>query len=182
MLFAGYYLRPDHTVLYLLMGISLDGKYIITKHVITRPYCIILTNGHFPGRKVYYNQACYNQTILYYTYLWASFHALNLYAVSITGECMWIHLELIKEMKTFCKRLFPVSSYGAISIPSYPCGTIGFMMCSKHVETNFKEPLRIFTEEEKEKMKLRYYDEDVHRSAFVLPRFVKKVCQYMIHF
>ena len=139
------------------MGISLDGKYIITKHVITRPYCIILTNGH-------------------------SFHALNLYAVSITGECMWIHLELIKEMKTFCKRLFPVSSYGAISIPSYPCGTIGFMMCSKHVETNFKEPLRIFTEEEKEKMKLRYYDEDVHRSAFVLPRFVKKVCQYMIHF
>eukprot|EP00795_Rhopilema_esculentum_P007127 gene7127-12782_t len=90
------------------------------------------------------------------------------------GECMWIHLKLIKEMKTFCRRLFPVSSYGAISIPSYPCGTIGFMMCSKNIETNFKEPLRIFTEEEKEKMKLRYYDEDVHRSAFVLPRFVKK--------
>ena len=94
---------------------------------------------------------------------------------------MWIHLELIKEMKKFCKDLFPVSSYGAISIPSYPCGTIGFMMCSKNVETNFKEPLRIFSEEEKEKMKLQYYDENVHRAAFMLPRFVHKVNYHIVH-
>jgi len=93
------------------------------------------------------------------------------------GECMWIHLKLIKEMKTFCKDLFPVSSYGIISIPSYPCGTIGFMMCSKSSRTNFKEPLRIFTEEEKENLNLQYYDENVHRGAFVLPRFVKKAIE-----
>ena len=97
---------------------------------------------------------------------------------SFSGECMWIHLKLIKEMKTFCKDLFPVSSYGIISIPSYPCGTIGFMMCSKSSRTNFKEPLRIFTEEEKENLNLQYYDENVHRGAFVLPRFVKKVSTY----
>ena len=93
----------------------------------------------------------------------------------ISGECMWIHLDLIKEMKTFCKDLFPVTSYGAISIPSYPCGNIGFMMCSKNSKTNFKEPLRIFSEEEKEEMNLQYYDENVHRAAFILPRFVQKV-------
>lgn len=35
--------------------------------------------------------------------------------------------------------------------------------------------MREYTEDEKEVMKLRYYDEDIHRSAFVLPRKVKKV-------
>ena len=88
---------------------------------------------------------------------------------------MWIHLKLIKEMKNFCKDLFPVSTYGAISVPSYPCGTIGFMLCSKDFKTDFKEPLRIFSEEEKDQMNLKCYDEYTHRAAFMLPRFVKQV-------
>jgi spermidine synthase len=41
-------------------------------------------------------------------------------------------------------------------------------------ETNFKEPLRIFSEDELDQMKLRYYNADVHRAAFVLPRFARK--------
>jgi len=90
------------------------------------------------------------------------------------GECMWIHLGLIKDMMKFCDELFPVCNYGSTLIPSYPCGQIGFMLCSKNPDTNFTEPLRVFTEEEKTKMKLRFYDEDVHRMAFMLPRFVKK--------
>jgi len=90
------------------------------------------------------------------------------------GESMWIHLDLIKKMIKFCGELFPVSNYGSTCIPSYPCGQIGFMLCSKSPDTNFCEPIRIFTEEEKSEMKLRYYDEDSHRAAFMLPRFVKK--------
>lgn len=42
-------------------------------------------------------------------------------------------------------------------------------------ETNFKEPLRVFTDDEKEKLELKYYNEEVHRSAFMLPQFAKKV-------
>ena len=42
-------------------------------------------------------------------------------------------------------------------------------------DTNFREPLRIFSAEEKEKLGLKYYNEEVHRSAFVLPEFAKKV-------
>ena len=88
---------------------------------------------------------------------------------------MWIHLKLIKEMTKFCKELFPVCNYGSTSVPSYPCGQIGFMLCSKNPATNFKEPLTVFSEEDKRRLNLRYYDEDSHRTAFMLPRFVKKV-------
>lgn len=56
------------------------------------------------------------------------------------------------------------------------CFFVGFFQ-----NTNFKEPTRVFTEEEKEDMKLRYYDEDIHRSAFVVPRFVKKVSSNVIN-
>ena len=41
--------------------------------------------------------------------------------------------------------------------------------------TNFTEPVRIFSEEEKNALGLKYYDEDVHRAAFILPRFTKQV-------
>ena len=52
--------------------------------------------------------------------------------VNFTGECQWLHLELIKEMRTFCKTLFPVVEYAYGTIPTYPSGQIGFMLCSKN--------------------------------------------------
>lgn len=42
-------------------------------------------------------------------------------------------------------------------------------------DANFKEPVRKFTLEEEIKLKLQYYNADVHRSAFVLPQFARKV-------
>ena len=36
-------------------------------------------------------------------------------------------------------------------------------------------PVRKLTQEEVEAMGLKYYDSDVHKAAFVLPQFVKKV-------
>lgn len=52
--------------------------------------------------------------------------------VAFTGECQWLHLELIKEMRIFCKTLFPVVEYAYGTIPTYPSGQIGFMLCSKN--------------------------------------------------
>lgn len=49
-----------------------------------------------------------------------------------TGECQWLHLDLIKEMRHFCKSLFPVVGYAYCTIPTYPSGQIGFMLCSKN--------------------------------------------------
>lgn len=51
--------------------------------------------------------------------------------VWVAGECQWLHLELIKEMRNFCKTLFPVVEYAYGTIPTYPSGQIGFMLCSK---------------------------------------------------
>lgn len=35
-------------------------------------------------------------------------------------------------MRHFCKSLFPVVSYAYCTIPTYPSGQIGFMLCSKN--------------------------------------------------
>ena len=43
---------------------------------------------------------------------------------------MWIHLDLIKGMLDFCETLYPVVNYAYTTIPTYPCGQIGFVMCS----------------------------------------------------
>lgn len=54
------------------------------------------------------------------------------FLVSLTGECQWLHLELIKEMRSFCETLFPAVEYAYSTIPTYPSGQIGFMLCSKN--------------------------------------------------
>lgn len=38
------------------------------------------------------------------------------------------------------------------------------------------EPVRTLTEEEVDQLQFQYYNTDVHRAAFTLPQFVKKVC------
>ena len=48
------------------------------------------------------------------------------------GECIWMHLPLIKSMLDFCQTIFPVCSYGFTTIPTYPSGQIGFILCSKN--------------------------------------------------
>jgi spermidine synthase len=47
-------------------------------------------------------------------------------------------------------------------------------------ETNFKEPLRIFSETELDSFNLHYYSTEVHRAAFVLPRFARKALDEVI--
>jgi hypothetical protein len=41
--------------------------------------------------------------------------------------------------------------------------------------TNFQEPVQHLTQTQVEQMQLKYYNSDVHRSAFVLPEFARKV-------
>ena len=49
----------------------------------------------------------------------------------ISGECVWFTLDLIREVLDNCRTLFPVSTYAYVTIPSYPCGQIGFVLSSK---------------------------------------------------
>ncbi|KAK2501451.1 LOW QUALITY PROTEIN: hypothetical protein MC885_000674 [Smutsia gigantea] len=90
------------------------------------------------------------------------------------GECQWLHLDLIKEMRQFCKSLFPVVDYAYCTIPTYPSGQIGFMLCSKNPSTNFREPVQQLMQKQVEQMQLKYYNSNVHRAAFILPEFARK--------
>ena len=39
----------------------------------------------------------------------------------------------------------------------------------------FESPLRSLSDSQVEEMKLKFYNSDIHRAAFALPQFVKKV-------
>lgn len=90
------------------------------------------------------------------------------------GECMWLHLDLIKEMQEFCKELFPVVDYSYSMVPTYPSGQIGYTLCSLNPETKFREPVHTFTDDEANEIGWKYYNTDIHRASFVLPNFARK--------
>lgn len=91
------------------------------------------------------------------------------------AESYWFDLPLIKELYRMCKTIFGTVSYGTTSVPSYPSGQIGFILCSKDKSIDFSKPIHKFSENQCQSMNLRYYTEDIHFSAFKLPPFVQKV-------
>lgn len=90
--------------------------------------------------------------------------------ISTQGECIWLHLPLITNLLHMTRGLFPVAEYAYTSIPTYPSGTIGFVVCSKDGSHNVKKPLRKVDN-------CRYYNEKVHEAAFVLPTFADQAAK-----
>ena len=93
--------------------------------------------------------------------------------VTTQAENIFLHLKLITELKKSCKEVFPVVEYAYTTIPTYPSGQIGFMVCCKDSKRNVKEPVRQWSMEEEEKL-CRYYNKEIHRASFVLPTFARK--------
>ncbi|KAJ5904362.1 spermidine synthase [Penicillium tannophilum] len=93
--------------------------------------------------------------------------------ITTQAENQWLHLPLIADLKKSCGEVFPVAEYAYTTIPTYPSGQIGFMVCCKDANRNVKEPLRSWSREEEERL-CRYYNADIHRAAFVLPNFARK--------
>jgi spermidine synthase len=89
------------------------------------------------------------------------------------AENVWLHLPLITKLKKDCREVFPVAEYAYTTIPTYPSGQIGFMVCCKDANRNVKEPMRKVSAEEEEKL-YKYYNNEVHRASFVLPTFARK--------
>jgi len=92
--------------------------------------------------------------------------------ITTQAENQWLHLSLITQLKKDCKQVFPTVEYAYTTIPTYPSGQIGFMVCSKDASADLKNPLRSFSPEEEEK-NLRYYNADIHKASFVLPTFAR---------
>ena len=97
--------------------------------------------------------------------------ALNSRGVLIQqGECMWLHLELIKTMLVQSRELFDSALYSWHSIPTYPCGTIGLAVAVKG-DLDVKQP-KSFKGSSSVLLETRYYTEDIHKASFMLPKFV----------
>lgn len=86
--------------------------------------------------------------------------------VASQGECMWLHAEMMRELINHAKTLFKDVGYLSISIPTYPCGQIGALLCCKG-KTRALKPRPCDLE-------LMYYDEAVHLAAGTLPRFARR--------
>src|SRR5690242_11900585 len=42
--------------------------------------------------------------------------------ISTQGECLWLHLPLIKELRTMTSTIFATAEYAYTTIPTYPSG------------------------------------------------------------
>lgn len=82
-------------------------------------------------------------------------------------------MPLIAKLMKDCKEVFPTVEYAYTTIPTYPSGQIGFMVCCKDANRNVKKPVRSWSEEEEEKL-CKYYSKEIHEASFVLPNFARK--------
>lgn len=85
----------------------------------------------------------------------------------------WDSMDLVKNTLRFCKNQFPKAAYATTSVPTYPCGQIGFVIGSLDESIKFDQPITTFTDQEIKNMNLRYYNIDIHKAAFALPTYVK---------
>lgn len=93
--------------------------------------------------------------------------------ISTQAENQWLHLQLITDLKKSCREVFPVVEYAYTTIPTYPSGQIGFLVCCKEAGRDVSKPLRTLDDEEEDK-RYRYYNKRIHEASFVLPTFAAK--------
>ncbi|KAL3994684.1 spermidine synthase [Acanthocheilonema viteae] len=94
--------------------------------------------------------------------------------LSSQGECPWIDIKFIKNLIKHASTLYPRLAYAVGFVPTYPTGQMGYLLCSKDENQDITVPRKTLSENEIKRMNLRYYNSDIHRSAFILPQFVKE--------
>jgi len=87
------------------------------------------------------------------------------------GECQWLHLDIIGNVLRASAEIFPVVRYAYTSIPTYPSGQIGFIICGKDSTNDVSRPQ---VRDGVDFSTLRYYSPRMHSAAFVLPSFAQR--------
>jgi len=91
--------------------------------------------------------------------------------VCTQGECMWLHVDLIKPLFDSIKQSYTGVEYAYTTIPTYPSGQIGFIIATKGRETCRVPARKPSVEVQKS---LRYYTSGLHNAAFELPAFARR--------
>jgi spermidine synthase len=102
--------------------------------------------------------------------------------VCTQAESIWLHMHIIEDIVSSCRQVFKGSvNYAWTTVPTYPSGVIGFMLCSTEgPAVDFKNPVNSIDENENcsvSKGPLKFYNSEIHQAAFCLPSFAKKVIE-----
>ncbi|KAF8016245.1 hypothetical protein BT93_H1679 [Corymbia citriodora subsp. variegata] len=98
--------------------------------------------------------------------------------VCTQAESIWLHMHIIEDIVSNCRQIFKGSvNYAWTTVPTYPSGVIGFMLCSTEgPPVDFKHPVNpIDADGALSKRPLKFYNSEIHTAAFCLPSFAKKV-------
>jgi spermidine synthase len=95
------------------------------------------------------------------------FAALTEDGIVVTqSESFLYHKDIIKNIASFSRKIYPLYFYYYTMVPTYPSGVIGFSFCSKRYH-----PLIDFKPGKADALEgLKYYSKDMHKAAFVLPQ------------
>ncbi|XP_050375344.1 spermidine synthase 1 [Argentina anserina] len=99
--------------------------------------------------------------------------------VCTQAESIWLHMHIIEDIVSNCHQIFKGSvNYAWTTVPTYPSGVIGFMLCSTEgPAVDFKHPVNPLPENDGSKDPLKFYNAEIHTAAFCLPSFAKKVIE-----
>jgi spermidine synthase len=89
-------------------------------------------------------------------------------------ESPYFHEDSTRAVHQSLKTIFPIVKPYTAFMPIYPSAYWSFAFCSKKYD-----PLKNFDEARWNKLGLstRYYNSDIHRGAFALPQWVKKITE-----
>lgn len=79
----------------------------------------------------------------------------------------WFKADLIREVQRDVKEIFPITKLYTANVPTYPSGLWTFALGSKKYD-----PLAV-SEDRFHDISTKYYTNELHKAAFVLPRFVE---------
>lgn len=83
---------------------------------------------------------------------------------------LWQDLEFMKKTFKACKNLFKVAKIAYTMVPTYPTGQLCFLLASIDGSNDVSVPKHFLSDAQ---MNLKYYNSEIHKSAFVLPNFAK---------
>ncbi|MED6171970.1 Spermidine synthase 2 [Stylosanthes scabra] len=98
--------------------------------------------------------------------------------VSTQAESIWLHMDIIEGIVANCSQIFKGSvNYAWTTVPTYPSGMIGFMVCSTEgPPVDFKHPVNPIDEIEFQKSErpMKFYNSEIHTASFCLPTFAQR--------
>nr|WAU46216.1 spermidine N-methyltransferase [Erythroxylum coca] len=97
--------------------------------------------------------------------------------VCTQAESIWLHMHIIEDIVANCRQIFKGSvNYAWTTVPTYPSGVIGFMLCSTEgPPVDFKHPVTPMEAIDIQGRPLKFYNSEIHAASFCLPSFAKRV-------